>query len=392
MPALDMAWLRRRGGGFVVLGALGWVAMGIGFAVDVRRSFYAYLTAYTWTVALAVGALCFLAIVNAMNATWPVAVRRLAEGLAATLPLFAVLFVPIFVGMSRLYPWLTPELFRDARAHDLIMHRRAYYNVPFYVVRWAIIFAVWCVFAWLFRAWSLQQEHGQGETLRHRLCVTGAAALIPLGITLSVASFDWLMSLEPTWYSTIYGLYFLSGCMLGGAALVSVVAVIVRRVDAVAQLQPSHFHALGRVLLAFTALWGYLAFFQYMLIWIANRPREGEWFVHRAAGSWRAVSIALVVGHFVVPFMLLLSYRLKRMPGFLLLLGLWIIAFRYVEAYWLVIPAYWHLTARPSWIDLAAMCALLGSSGACAVWLLRRRPLFPVGDPALARALKYDAQ
>lgn len=379
-----MAWL-------LGLAAVGWIGVGVGFGLEWRRALHAYLAAYAWGVTLALGALLFLAIVNAMNATWPVAVRRIAEQLAATLVLFAVLFVPIFVGMSELYPWMRPDSFIAPELHRLVMHRRAYYNVPFFVARWIVVFATWIGFALVLRRLSLRQELGDGAPLRQRICRGGTAALIPLALTLSVASFDWLMSLTPTWYSTVFGFYFFAGSFLGGLALVTFTSALVQGRGGLG-LRPSHYHALGRLMLAFTAFWGYIAYFQFMLVWIANRPVEGEWFRQRSSGSWYGVSVALVLGHFAVPFIVLLSYRLKRSRRFLAFIAAWIVAFHYLDSYWLVLPAFSREGFRPSWVDAAAALAIVCSAAALAVALLRRASLLSTGDPVLARALEYEAR
>ncbi len=389
---MKRGWLSGPQGVLWIMAALGWTALGVGFALDSRRALFSYLAAYVWSLSVALGALCFLAIVNAMNATWPVAVRRLAEGMSATLPLFAVLFAPLFLGLSSLYPWMTPEQFRDPHTHEIVMHRLAYYNVPFFAVRWVVVFVCWIALALAFRRWSLQQEGGKGEALRRRICVAGVAGLIPLALTLSVAAFDWLMSLTPAWYSTVFGVYFFAGAFVGGIAALVVLAARLQGQGLLPELRGSHFHALGRMLLAFTAFWGYIAFFQYMLIWIANRPAEGAWFVQRAASPWRAMSVALVLGQFVIPFVVLLSFRIKRSSRLLAPVAIWILAFHYVDMYWLVMPAFASVGFRASWMDGAALLAVGASAVLCGMWLLRGRALLPVGDPALARALKYESR
>jgi hypothetical protein len=382
----------KRGWVLIILAVLGWAALALGFATDTRRTYFSYLTAYTWAITLALGALCFLAIVNAMNATWPVVVRRVAEGIAATLPAFAVLFAPIFVGMARLYPWLWPERFLDPHEHQAVTHRLAYYNVPFFVVRWLIVFACWIAFALLFRQWSLRQERGDGERLRRRICAAGVAALIPLALTLSAAAFDWLMSLTPTWYSTVFGIYFFAGSFVSGIATIVIVARWLQTRGLLPQLRTSHYHALGRLLLAFTAFWGYIAFFQYMLIWIANRPAEGAWFVQREVHAWRGISMALVLGQFVVPFLLLLSFRIKRSPTALALLALWIVAAHYIDATWLVMPSFASAGFRPSWIDAAALLSVAGSAALFGIRLSQGKASMPIGDPALAQAIEYESR
>lgn len=218
------------------------------------------------------------------------------------------------------------------------------------------------------------------------------AALIPLGFTLSVAAFDWLMSLTPTWYSTTFGIYFFAGCFLAGLALVTLLASLAQSRAQLPQLQPSHYHALGRLMLAFTAFWAYIAYFQFMLIWIANRPVEGAWFLARSSATWRGTSVALAVGQFAVPFVVLLSYRLKGSRHFLAGLAVWILAFHYLDVYWMVMPAYSPLSFRVSWVDGAALLAVACSSAAYAWMLVRDRPLVSVGDPRLEKAFDYHSR
>jgi hypothetical protein len=380
------------GGKPLIAAGVGWAALVAGFVVDALRAFHAYLAAYIWALTLALGALIFLVIVNAMNATWPVAVRRLAEQVSGVLPVFAVLFVPIFVGLASLYPWMTPEQFRDPHVHQLVMHRRAYSNVPFFVVRWVLSFGLWIGLAVILRRCSLRQESGDGMRWRKHMIRASVAGMIPLALTLSTASFDWLMSLTPTWYSSLFGIYFFAGSFLGGLALITVLAWRAQSAGQMAELRPSHYYALGRLLLAFTAFWAYNAYFQFMLIWIANRPLEGEWYVSRESPFWLVVSIVLAIGQFVVPFVLLLSYRLKRSAASLGPLALWVIAFHYVDVYWMVMPAYATQEFRPSWIDAAALVAVGCTTWAVTCAVLRRQAVLPVGDPLLGRALEYHSR
>jgi hypothetical protein len=389
------AWLRRpqtRSEWVGFLAVLGWLGMAVGFAVDGRRALHSYLAVYMWGLSLALGALIFLVIVNAMNATWPVAVRRLAEQLAATVPLFAVLFLPIFIGMRWLFPWMTPEAFEDPHLRELVLHRRAYLNPAFFSARWVLIFAVWIVLAWLLRHWSLRQQREPGDRLRQRLQLTGVAGLIPLGLTLTIAAFDWLMSLTPTWYSSIFGIYFFAGSFVSGLALITFVATWEQGQGRLPELRGPHYYALGRLMFAFTVFWAYTAYFQFMLIWIANRPIEGAWFVQREAGSWRGLSLALIVGHFAVPFLVLLSYRIKHDRRWLALISTWIVAFHFVDMYWLVMPAHSPQGFRPGWTDLFALFALGGTAAVFTRFLLRSHPLLAVGDPILQEALDYESR
>ncbi len=375
----------------LLIALVGWGLTGLGFVIDARRTFFAYLAAYSWAVTLSLGALGFLATVHAMGATWPVALRRLMETASGGLLPLLVMFAPIFVGMKTLYPWLSLEQFTEPHVHELVKHRTAYYNVPFYVGRWVVVFAVWLVFAVLLWRWSLRQDRGRGDALRLRMRTLSGAALVPLGLTATIASYDWLMSLTPTWYSTMYGFYFIAACLLGGTALTTVLAAVATGSGFMPELKRSHYHALGRCLLAFVILWAYTAFFQFMLIWIANLPAEGEWFVQRQVRSWLVLSIILVVGKFAIPFFYLLSHRLKRGPIRLALVAGWILFFQYVDMYWLVMPALNPAPFSPSWIDAVTLLAVAASTWTFGLLLARGRPLVPIGDPSLEAAYAYES-
>jgi hypothetical protein len=394
----------------LTLGAAGVVGLLLAFLLDPGRTFYAYFTGYTFALSLVHGAAIFLMICYAMNATWPMAVRRLGDAVLAVMPLLAVLYLPIFFGYGHLYPWMHPESVTEARVRELLEHRAPWLNLPFFAIRSIVYLAFWVVACALLRRASLDMDRdrdgagaggadGDGaaramrEELKRRLRVRSAVLLVPMGLTITFAAFDWWMTLSPDWYSTMFGVYYFAGSFLGALALLTVLLWAGQRAGHLEQVGRPHYYALGRLLLSFVIFWAYIAYFQFFLVWIANKPTEVPWYLARLARSHpgpRLVSQLLVVGHFFLPFLALLPYRVKRRGWLLAAISLWLLVAHYFDVHWLIAP---ETGDRPgsAWVDLAA---LLGLGGACVAWGLWRQkghPLVPVGDPDLERALAYES-
>jgi hypothetical protein len=378
--------------GGMVVSAVGIALLLVGMFVDRAQVFFSYLAAYAFYVSVALGTLIFLMIGHAMHAKWPIVLQRITESLAWTLLLWSVLFVPIAAGLGDVYIW-SLETTGNAHLDELIHHKRPYLNAPFFILRAVIYFGIWIFSVALLRRWSFRQDQSAEPMLKHRQHVLSAAALPAVALTLTFAAFDWLMSLTPQWYSTMFGPYYFSGGFLGAIALLIVVARWAAERDDVLKglVSDSHFYALGRLLLAFTIFWGYIAFFQAFIIYTANKPEEVAWYVARLFGSWSAIGVLLVIGHFALPFLVLLSYRLKRRPRLLAAVALWILAMHYVDVYWLVLPVL-HDELTPHWLDLAALLALGGAAWAFALLSLRGKPVAPRRDPDLAASAAYESR
>ncbi|HET6414456.1 MAG TPA: hypothetical protein VFG53_20575 [Anaeromyxobacter sp.] len=371
------------GAGLVVL-ALG------GLAFDGRRALYAYLVAFTYWLGIAVGALILLSAFHASNARWPVVLRRFVEHVPAVIPLFVVLFLPILFGRHELFPWTLPESLEGELRH-LVEHKRPYLNLPFFVVRAAFYFASWVGVAELLRRWSLRQDASGGITLTRWQRRLGAGSLPLLALTLSFAAFDWIMSVDPRFYSTIFGVYWFSGSFLATFAVVIIAAALTQKdpTQFGSQMSAEHFHSLGKFLLAFTAFWAYIAFSQLLLIWIANVPEEVPWLALRIQGGWLYVGLFLVVFQFLVPFFLLLSRDLKRNPRTLAWVSGWVLLAHFVDMYWLVMPHLDRAGPRPSLFDLAAFVGVGGVTVAFALLRMRGWAAVPVKDPYLPESLRY---
>jgi hypothetical protein len=375
----------------LTLSAVGAVVLLAGALVDRRQAFVSYLTAFAFVTSIAVGALLFLMICHAMRAGWPTSIRRIMEGMIAVFPVLALSFVPLCFGLDVLYPWTRPERIHEAALHELVLHKRPYLNVPFFVGRAALFFAIWIATAALLRRWSLEQDERPAVDASGKLHLASAVALPPVALALSFAAFDWLMSLTPAWSSSMFPVYVFGGGFVAALGVVSASTYFADTRGALAGISESHYYALGRLLLAFTVFWAYAAFFQFMLQWIANRPEEATFYLARAHGAFAAETVLLVAGQFVVPFALLLNYRLKRRGSFVAAMGVWIAAFHYVDVHWLVAPSTRTGGFPFHWLDPVALVTLGGLVLSTALMSLQGHSLVPIHDPRLAEALAYES-
>jgi hypothetical protein len=368
-----------------------------------KRFGFAYVTSYAYFLSIAIGALLFLALQHVTRAGWSVTVRRLTEIVCGTFPLLAVLFIPIllFVIMDdkfHVYPWAATHADAAAAhggADDGRMDvKQSYLSISFFVVRWVFYFAIWIGLAQVFRSNSLKQDDNGDPNLTRRMEAVSAPGLALLALTLSFASFDLLMSLEPRWFSTIFGVYFFIGSMAGFmATLILVSAWLGRRGLLGEHINVEHRHDLGKWLFTFVFFWGYIAFCQYMLIWYGNLPEETMWFETRGATTavgqavpWWKISIALLVLHFIVPFVGLLSRHVKRSQRMLQFWAVWMLVMHWVDMWWLVMPQYDKTILT---LGLPELGCLLGLGGACAAAMAKAagdRPLIPTRDPRLGEA------
>jgi hypothetical protein len=316
---------------------------------------------------------------------WGVVIRRPIGAAARVLPLMTLLFIPVLLGMRHLYVWTNADLV----AHDeLLQAKRPYLNVPFFLVRAAIYFAAWNAISYLLNAWSLEQDRTGDPRIAQKMQRLSAGGLLAYGLTITFASFDWLMSLEPRWYSTIYGVLIIGGQALSAMAFLIVVLVwLSRRPPLDRIVVKAHFHDLGNLMLAFVMLWAYFAFSQYLIIWAGNLPHEISWYVHRLQTGWRSVGLTLVVFHFVVPFVLLLSRAMKREGNLLVRVAVLILAARLVDLFWLIAPEFHVDGIEVSWLDIVLPLSLGAIWLGAFVWQLRGRALLPVHDPQFDEAL-----
>ncbi len=375
----------------MIAGIVGVVALGISYFIGSghhHQLAFSYLTAFVYWLTIALGGLFFVVLHYLARSGWSVVVRRLAEHVMGTLPLFAVLFVPVYFGMHSLFHWTHA----DAVAHDpLLQHKAPYLNESFFLIRAAIYFVVWtglAIFFW--RQSRGQDENGEVATTK-RLQTLSAPAMVLFAVTLTFAAFDWLMSLEPHWFSTIFGVYIFAGCVVSIFSLLILLVLLLKASGALTQIVTwEHFHDMGKMLFGFVVFWAYIGFSQFMLIWYANIPEETFWFEMRWDDpGWRWASIFLAAGHFVVPFFFLISQPVKRNRVTLTIGALWMLAMHYVDMYWLVMPTH-HKEFQLSILDLTCWIGVGGLFLAALCLLMQRGALVPVRDPRLPESLAFE--
>jgi hypothetical protein len=353
-----------------------------------KQFFFSWLVSFLFFLSLALGALFFVLIQYAAQGGWGVVLRRVGETTFAVLPVMALLFLPVLLGLHDLYEWTHAE----AVAQDpLLQWKSPYLNVPFFLVRAGVFFGAWSIIAVCYYRVSRAQDSTGDPASSARLRRFAGPAIIVLAVTQTFASIDWIMSLTPHWYSTIFGVYFFAGSFVGFIALLSVAAAALRRaglLDTV--ISDEHLHDVGKLLFAFTSFWAYIAFSQFFLVWYANLPEETIWFKARLEGSWKAVSVLLMVGHFAVPFFYLMGRSVKRRAVTLAIGGVWLLTMHFMDLYWQVMPTLHPEGVRVSALDAAAFLAVGGCFVAAAGWLMRRQALVPLGDPRLAESLAFE--
>jgi hypothetical protein len=350
--------------------------------------FPSYLMAYLLVLGLALGSLGLLMLQHLTGGHWGIVIRRPLESATRTLPLLAVLFLPIVFGMKYLYgAWLDPE---KVRAEPLSAMQQGYLTAHGFYIRAVIYFVVWIGLMLIFNRWSREQDVNQADrALRRRFKMLAGPGIILYVFVMTFAAIDWVMSISPHWASTIYGFLFVAGQLISAMSLMIAVVVLLSRTPPMAGLiQKRHIHDLGKLLLAFVMLFAYFDFSQLLIIWSGNQPEEITFYRSRLYGEWGVVAVIVLVFHFFVPFFLLLSRDLKRNYRLLPKVAIWMIVMRLVDLFWMTRPEF---TARaiPSWIDFVVPIALIGLWLAFFAFNLQKLPLLPLGDPKLAEAIAH---
>jgi hypothetical protein len=369
----------------LAVGAVGIVASVLGLAVDSHRFFISYLFAYVFWLGLALGCFEVAMIHHLTGGKWGFVVRRFLEAGFMTLPLMAVLFVPLLFGMRTLYPWARPEA---VAASTVLQHKQVYLNTPAFAGRAVFFFGCWIGAAYLLRKWSLMQDRSAdpAPTIRLRTLCGPGVVLYP--VTGTFAFIDWVMSIEPAWYSTIFLVILIIGQILMAFSWTTVLlARWAGEKPFVGVVTTTHFHDLGNLLLAFVVFWTYVSFSQLLIIYSGNLPREIDWYLHRIAGGWKWVVGFLALFHFFVPFFLLLFRTTKQRSQRLALIAAALLCVHIVAVYWVVVPTFQPTGPRLHWLDLAVFLGIGGWWVAGFAALLRRQTLLPQNDPRIDYAL-----
>ena len=379
------------GRGMLIVGVLG-LAVSFPALMGKPDMFYrSYLLAFVFWNGLAVGSRAGLMLQYLTGGAWGIAIRRPLEAAARTLPLCALFFVPVIFGMHRLYEWTHA----DVVAQDELLRKKTFYlNEPFFLVRTAVAYAVWILVAYfLIRLSARQDAASDHRAIDRNLQKLSGGGLVLYALTVTWTSVDWVMSLEPHWYSTMYGVIFMVSQALAALALATLAVVRLSPWEPLRSfLGPRIRHDLGKMLFAFVMIWAYVNFSQYLIVWSGNIPEEIHWYLARFRGGWGAIGLAILVFHFVFPFMLLLSREANRNPRLLAGAAALLVFMRFVDTAWLVLPAFSAGKLAIHWTDLTLPIGLGGLWLAFYVRNLSSRPLLPEHDPGFEEALAHGRE
>lgn len=365
----------------IILGAVGLVAAVIGYAVNPAQFFHSYLFAYMFWFGITVCALPILMIDHVAGGRWGAVIQRFLEASTRLLPLMALLFIPIVLGIGSIYEWSHA----DVVANDaLLQHKAPYLNIPFFVLRAVLYFVIFIGMSVFLNRWSRERDLTGDYNFTRRLRRFSGIAIPIFTITLSFALIDWLMSLEPHWFSTIYPLMVGIGMLVTAFAFAILMLVLFSRYQPVSDVaSPKTFSDLGSLLFGFIMIWAYFSYSQFMLMWYANLPEEAPWYLTRMNGGWQWIAIGIILFMFVLPFFMLMSSDIKRSGKWMIFITLVVLGIRLVDMFWLVMPAFQH--GRPaltvSWLDLVMPIALGGIWVGAYLWQLGRRPLVALHEP-----------
>ncbi|HYW73907.1 MAG TPA: hypothetical protein VE961_22985 [Pyrinomonadaceae bacterium] len=348
--------------------------------------FQSYLVGFVFWIGITLGSLALLMLQHLTGGAWGLVIRRVLEASTRTLPLMLLLFIPIIFGLKQIYPWTNSAFMRETPA---LQQKAQYLHPSFFIMRSAIYFAFWSLLALTLNWLSLEQDRTGQKRIRKRLQMVSGPGLVFLIISITFAAIDWVMSLEPEWSSTIFGLIFVAAWSLSALAFTIIVMSWLQNrgpMDRVAQ--PRHFHDWGNLLLALVMLWTYFAFSQYLIIWSGNLAEETTWYVARTRGGWGAIALLIVILQFAFPFLALLSRASKKSAEKLAILAGLILVMRVVDVIWLIEPAFHRESFHLSWMDIVAPIGIGGLWVGTFAWQLQKRALVPLNDPQLEQALE----
>jgi hypothetical protein len=355
---------------------------------DGGEFFRSYLVAFLFWIGITLGCLALLMIQHLTGGNWALVIRRILEAGSRTLPLMAVAALPLLAGMRTIYTWSRP-----GQSDPVILAKHLYLNSGFFIGRTIFYFACWFMLVLLLNKWSREEDAGGNASLWARTEGLSGGGLVLYGLTVTFASIDWVMSLEPRWYSTIYGLLFMVGQALAALAFsITVLIWLSGREPLSEAVRPSYFQDLGSFLLAFVMLWAYLEYSQFLIIWGGNLSEEIPWYIRRMQGIWGRVGLLLVLLNFALPFFLLLFRNVKRRTGSLLLVAALVLVMRLVDMYWMVLPAFGGGDVHLTWMNVLLPFGMGGIWLAYFTWQLQRMPILPVHDPRTEGAAHHAVE
>lgn len=364
--------------GAMIAGAIGVLGLAGVFAAKAQgapHAFQSYLLGFVMWLVLTLGCLGLHILFNLVRGRFGYPILGFVQAGAKLLPLMALLFVPILVFLPDIYAWARPE---EVAKEPILQHRQAFLNPAGFAIRGLAYFAIWIGIAVWLAKWTKEQDRTGDTAWEHKRMSLSAPAAIVFVLTVTMAVTDWIMSLEPHWYSTIFGLLFVAGELLTALAVAMAFLAYTRGGETVqGLLKPKHFHDLGTLLFTLVVFWAYLAFSQFLIIWSADLPEEITYYAARAEGSWKQLGALVMFCHFLIPFLVLLSARAKRTPKMVGAVALFLVAMRVVEMLWAVVPSFHRNGAAIVWVDVAAIVGIGGAWIAVFLWQLSRNPSPP---------------
>lgn len=357
----------------------------IGFFSDHHRALLNYLMAYMFVLSIGIGSLFLIALEYVGGAYWSVPIRRVVEFLAAIIVLLPILVLPLVFNLHDIFHWAHKEV---VEADAVLKGKSPYLNETFFIIRVFVVLAIWGLFYYLLIRNSNEQDKTKNQLLTKKNIILSAVFIPIFAVTITITAVDWLMSLEPHWFSTIFGVYFFASSVVASLAAITLITVLLKEKGYMhPQMVDDHLFSLGALQFAFINFWAYIAFSQYLLIWYANLPEENFWFLHRWQNGWEFLSILLIVAHFIVPYAALLPQPAKMDPKRLKFISIWILFAHFINLYWLVMPNFagYHL----SWIDLVIPLTVVGLIVLIFNYRAKKSNLVPVGDPKLQKGLDF---
>ncbi|HEX8891371.1 MAG TPA: hypothetical protein VF779_19640 [Pyrinomonadaceae bacterium] len=370
-----------------IVGAFLPPAMGGG----IDQFFHSYLVGFIFWLGVSMGCLGLLMLQHLTGGAWGMVIRRILEAGTRVLPLMLLLFIPIVIfGMPHLYEWMHRTEITEVPLREVLDKKSGYLNFNFFVIRAAVYFAIWLALMFFLNKWSAEQDRTAERQYSKKMTALSGPGIIIFVLTTTFASVDWVMSLDPEWFSTIYGLIYVAAWTLSAFTFtIAVLVWLATRPPLEGEVRAPHFHDLGKLLLAFVMLWTYFAFSQFLIIWSGNIPEEAKWYLHRLRGGWGWIGILVVLLHFALPFVLLLSRDLKRNARTLAAIAIFIFVVRFIDVYWLIIPEFNRGHFKFEWLSVVAGVAFGGIWIAFFFWQLRLRPLLPINDPYFEEAIEH---
>lgn len=349
--------------------------------------FFSYFVSFIYFLSIALGALGFVLIHFASGAQWSIVVRRIAENIVGVIPLFIFLFIPIIIGLTELFHWSNPDSLHD----PVLQWKHPYLNAPFFYVRAAIYLIVWSTLSRFYLMNSVKHDTTGDPAIFRKLTVFSYAGIFLFGITVTFAAFDWIMSINPHWYSTIFGVYYFSGAMVAVLSFLSIFLHLFQKSGFLKHaVTEEHFQDLGKLLFAFVSFWAYIAFSQFMLMWYGNLPEETVWFAQRWVGTWKPFSIFLAAGHFGIPFFFLMSKHIKRNSVALIAGATWMLFLHYLDIFWLIMPTVQKEGFHISLLNVTTFLGIGGLFFGFFIWITCKHDLIPVKDPMLGTSVSFE--